>query len=193
MPVHELLHAIAMPCKSKKYIYFFSQGMLATTTDIISRRRYIFMSMLPNIVLGIIPIILYFVAVNANCKISPGILCFGVLGIGDYWNVLKALNVTSGKCQLFNSGVNTFYIGKKSDCEQLKIIIAFISLIITVAIGTSYFLTENVILVIACFAGWLYQAYEEASFVVFYMIENQLSIIMRYSIVIFIIAIRILL
>ena len=50
MPVHELLHAIAMPCKSKKYIYFFSQGMLATTTDIISRRRYIFMSMLPNIV-----------------------------------------------------------------------------------------------------------------------------------------------
>ena len=187
MPVHELLHAIAMPCKSKKYIYFFSQGMLATTTDIISRRRYIFMSMLPNIVLGIIPIILYFVAVNANCKISPGILCFGVLeicyGIGDYWNVLKALNVTSGKCQLFNSGVNTFYIGKKSDCEQLKIIIAFISLIITVAIGTSYLLTENVI--------FLYLLL--VSFVVFYMIENQLSIIMRYSIVIFIIAIRILL
>lgn len=48
--------------------------MLATTTDIISRRRYIFMSMLPNIVLGIIPIILYFVAVNANCKISPNFM-----------------------------------------------------------------------------------------------------------------------
>ena len=187
MPIHELLHAIAMPCKSKKYIYFFSQGMLATTTDIITRRRYIFMSILPNMVLGIIPVILYIAAVNANCKISPGILCFGVLeiccGIGDYWNVLKVLNVTPGKCQLFNSGVNTFYIGKKSDCEQLKIIIAFISLIITVVIGTSYLLTENVI--------FLYLLL--VPFAAFYMIENKLSVIMRYSIVIFIIAISIIL
>ena len=75
------------------------------------------------------------------------------------------------------------YIGKKSDCEQLKIIIAFISLIITVVIGTSYLLTENVI--------FLYLLL--VPFAAFYMIENKLSIIMRYSIVIFIIAISIML
>lgn len=55
--------------------------------------------------------------------------------------------------------------------------------IANVAIGTSYLLTENVIffyLLLVPFAA-------------FYMIENQLSIIMRYSIVIFIIAISIIL
>ena len=39
------------------------------------------------------------------------------------------------------------------------------------------YLTENVILVIACFAGWLYQAYEEALFVgVLYYVGNQICI-----------------
>ena len=86
---HELLHAICF--KGDVYLYTnWSQGMLFVVgPETMSKARFVFMSLLPNIVLGIIPYVVGMAIPNAF------LLTFGVMttsmGAGDYYNVFNAL------------------------------------------------------------------------------------------------------
>jgi hypothetical protein len=87
---HELLHAICY--KEDVYLYHnFENGMLFVIgTESTSKARFIFRSLLPSIVLGFIPYIVFLV--NPEYKIL-GIL--GALGIGtaagDFYNAGNSL------------------------------------------------------------------------------------------------------
>lgn len=174
VPVHEILHAVAMPSKAKKYMYFFEQGMCITTTDIISRKRFIIMNLLPNIILGIIPFTIYVICDFCGYNLSPVFLGISTLeicyGIGDYWNVYNAINITVSDCMLFNSGVNTYYIGNRSRNKKIKLYMSFVATAIT-------FLAEILFFIFGC---------EEINYIValtftmYYMINNKFSIFMRY-------------
>lgn len=87
---HEFLHAICM--KEDVYLYTnFKQGMLFVTgPEDMSKARFVFMSLCPNLVFGLIPFVL--------AMIWPGLVVLGTLGAfslgagaGDYYNVFHAL------------------------------------------------------------------------------------------------------
>lgn len=86
---HELLHAICF--KDDVYLYTnLKHGMLFVVgPETMSKGRFIFMSLLPNLVFGFIP---YFIALMMPSLAVIGV--FGALsismGAGDYYNVFNA-------------------------------------------------------------------------------------------------------
>lgn len=87
---HEFLHAICF--KSDVYLYTnFSQGMLFVVgPETMTKSRFVFMSLLPNIVFGIIPYIIGMIFPENTFLLSLGIFATG-MGAGDYLNVFNAL------------------------------------------------------------------------------------------------------
>lgn len=87
---HELLHA----CCFKKEVYLYhnlKNGLLFVTgPETMSKLRFIFMSMFPNIIFGFIPFILFLVNNNLTLLGSMSIFTIG-MGLGDYYNVFNAL------------------------------------------------------------------------------------------------------
>lgn len=86
---HELLHAICF--KKDVYLYTnWSQGMLFVIgPEDMSKGRFIFMSLLPNIVFGFVPYIIGMFFPQYLFLLSLGTLSIG-MGAGDYYNVFNA-------------------------------------------------------------------------------------------------------
>ncbi|MGN0761656.1 MAG: DUF3267 domain-containing protein [Christensenellales bacterium] len=86
---HELLHAICF--KGDVYLYTnWSQGLLFVVgPETMSKGRFVLMSLLPNLVFGIIP---YIVGMSIS---NVFLMAFGSMatsmGAGDYYNVFNAL------------------------------------------------------------------------------------------------------
>lgn len=87
---HEFLHAICF--KEEVFIYhYLSKGMLFVIgNECMSKGRFIFMSLFPNIVFGFIPFVIF-------C-LKPEWIFLGVFGaisigcgVGDYYNVFNAM------------------------------------------------------------------------------------------------------
>ena len=87
---HEILHALCF--KEDVYMYtVLSKGMLFVVgSESMSKSRFVFMSMFPNVIFGFIPFIIFL--------IDPSVTLLGTLGAfaiafgaGDYINVFNAL------------------------------------------------------------------------------------------------------
>ncbi len=87
---HELLHALCF--RETVYLYtYWSKGMLFVVgPEPMTRGRFVFMSLLPNLVLGLVPYVL--------ALIWPQLVVLGAMGgillgggAGDYYNVYHAL------------------------------------------------------------------------------------------------------
>ena len=87
---HEILHAVCF--KEDVYLYTnFRQGMLFVVgPETMSKGRFVFMSLLPNLVFGIIPYIIGMLFPQYGWLLGLGILATG-MGAGDYYNVFNAL------------------------------------------------------------------------------------------------------
>ena len=87
---HEILHAICF--KEDVYLYTnFRQGMLFVVgPETMSKGRFVFMSLLPNLVFGIIPYTLGMIFPQYGWLLGLGILATG-MGAGDYYNIFNAL------------------------------------------------------------------------------------------------------
>ena len=87
---HELLHAICF----KKDVYLYTnwkQGLLFVVgPETMSKGRFVFMSMLPNLVFGVLPYLLSMFFPAQIWLLGLGILATG-MGAGDYYNVFNAL------------------------------------------------------------------------------------------------------
>lgn len=87
---HELLHAICF--KEDVYMYEnLKQGMMFVVgPETMSRSRFVFMSLFPNIVFGFLPFVLFLIQPEWNVLGSMG--AFSIpMGFGDYMNVFNAL------------------------------------------------------------------------------------------------------
>ena len=105
---HEILHAICF--KEDVYMYTnLKQGMLFVVgTEDISKTRFCFMSLLPNVVFGFIPFIIY--------MINPSLVILGELGVfsiaagvGDYLNVYNALTQMPNGAKTYVSGMHSYW------------------------------------------------------------------------------------
>jgi len=87
---HELLHALCF--REDVYLYHnLKQGMLFVIgPEIMSKRRFIFLSLFPNIVFGLIPYLLALFFPRFLFCASLGVLSLS-MGAGDYYNVFHAL------------------------------------------------------------------------------------------------------
>lgn len=87
---HEFLHAICF--KGTVYLYtYWSKGMLFVTgPEDMSKARFVFLSLLPNLVFGFIPYILFLIHPQWGVLGTMGAFAIG-MGAGDYYNVFNAL------------------------------------------------------------------------------------------------------
>lgn len=87
---HELLHAICF--NEEVYFYhFFSKGlMFVVGPESMTRKRFVFMSLLPNVIFGFIPFLIYCFYPKWVFLGTFGAVCIG-MGVGDYYNVYNAL------------------------------------------------------------------------------------------------------
>lgn len=105
---HELLHAVCF----KKDVFFYhalDKGMLFVIgTEDMSKGRFVFMSLLPNIVLGIVPYLIYFFMPE-----HVGIGIFGLIttacGFGDYMNIYNCITQMPKGARTYISGMHSYW------------------------------------------------------------------------------------
>lgn len=125
IPFHELLHAVCFPKDAEVDIWFSLKHGIAFvhSTYPVSKKRFIFISLLPNLVFGIIPLFLWVVLPINDQDISSFLLSFAsiclIIGAGDYMNVFNALTQmpkgTLTKLYGFNS---YWYYPEKNQAED---------------------------------------------------------------------------
>lgn len=109
MPLHELLHAVCFRETVEFYTCMRLGLMFVVGTESMTRVRFVFMSLLPNLVFGALPYLLYFL-------FFPGCPLLGVFGAimiscgaGDYYNVFHALTQMPKGALCFMSGMHSFW------------------------------------------------------------------------------------
>lgn len=105
---HELLHAICF--KEDVYLYTnWSQGLVFVVgTETMSKARFLFISLLPNIVFGFIPYIIGLVFPNLLFFAALGTLAIG-MGAGDYYNVFNAITQMPKNARTYLYQFNSYW------------------------------------------------------------------------------------
>lgn len=115
---HEFLHAVVFPRGSEVELWFMPGfvGAFIVSTAPISKARFIFLSLLPNIVFGFIPLLIWtflpqdLAITNIVCSFAFISLLFGA---GDYLNVWNAtFQMPRGSMQQL-SGMNSYWFMPK--------------------------------------------------------------------------------
>lgn len=112
--VHEFLHAIAYPKEATVYMGILPKGLaaVALSTSPISKRRFIFISILPA-VLGLIPLI-FFLLIDSSQGILNGLL-FGMTAVGlttiypDLYNIYQICKNVPKNATILNDKTETYY------------------------------------------------------------------------------------
>lgn len=108
MILHELLHGVCF--KKKVYLYTnLKQLMLFVVgEDHLSKWMFIFMCMLPNIVFGFIPYILFLINSKWVFLGMLGAMCISY-GMGDYYNVWNTIRQVPKNGLVFAKGHNSYW------------------------------------------------------------------------------------
>lgn len=98
-PVHELLHAISFPSNSDVFIFFTMQGLGTSCTTPVTKKRFLVVTLLPSILLGVIPLVLFMLIPSAYERVSAILFAISFLQIGgsyvDIVNVFQLLQLPS--------------------------------------------------------------------------------------------------
>lgn len=108
MVPHEFLHGICF--KENVYMYTnLRQGMLFVTgPETMSKGRFIFLSMFPNLVFGFIPYIIAMIFPNLTILGTFG--AFNICaGAGDYYNVINTVTQVPKGGRVYMYGFNTYW------------------------------------------------------------------------------------
>jgi hypothetical protein len=105
---HEMLHAMCY--KEDVYMYNdLAHGlMFVIGTEDMSKSRFIFMCLCPNLFLGIIPYILFLCFPNLVGLGLFGILCTG-MGFGDYLNIYNAMKQMPKGSKAYLCGMHSYW------------------------------------------------------------------------------------
>lgn len=105
---HELLHAVCFREEVELYTNL-KQGMLFVTgSETMSKGRFVFMSLLPNLVFGLIPFLLFLLVPAWTVLGGLGALAIGA-GAGDYYNVFNALTQMPRGARVYAYGLHSYW------------------------------------------------------------------------------------
>lgn len=105
---HELLHGLCF--REDVYLYTnWKQGMLFVVgPEDMSKSRFVFMSLLPNLVFGVIPYLVGLLFPHLTFLVVMGVLCTG-MGAGDYYNVFNALTQMPRGARTYLYGFHSYW------------------------------------------------------------------------------------
>lgn len=105
---HELLHAVCF--KDEVYLYTdFKRGMaFVMGLEVMSKTRFVFLSLLPNLVFGVLPFLLWLIFPNAVFLGFFGAICLSQ-GAGDYMNVFNCLTQVPKGGKVYMSGYHSYW------------------------------------------------------------------------------------
>ena len=105
---HELLHALCFKSEVELWTNFKMGMLFVVGTEDMSKGRFVWMSLLPNLVFGWIPYLLFL--------LYPQWVFFGALGavaipmgIGDYYNVYNCLTQVPKDALVYLSGMHSYW------------------------------------------------------------------------------------
>ena len=103
---HEFLHAICF--KEDVDMYLADGGAFVCGTETMSKFRFIFMSLLPNVIFGFIPFIVFLIKPNMTILGTLGLVAIS-MGVGDYYNVFNALTQMPKGARCFMEKQNSYW------------------------------------------------------------------------------------
>lgn len=106
--IHELLHAICYKKEVFIFIDFFKGKAFTIGVEDMSKAKYIFTSLLPNVLLGIIPYVIFLVNDEAIFFGVYGALCL-IMGYQDFFNIYNVIKYTPHKSKIYLSGENAYW------------------------------------------------------------------------------------
>ena len=109
---HEFLHALCF--KKDVDMYITGGGAFVCGTENMSKARFIFMSMLPNVLFGFIPFIIFWIFPNLNILGTLGFMAIS-MGVGDYYNVFNALTQMPRGARCFMEKQNSYWYISEND------------------------------------------------------------------------------
>ena len=122
--VHELIHALMYPSDCEKQIWKFNGGYFVYCNAEISKNRFIVLSVMPMILLGIIPFICWSVLTNEKTpwSVCALLLSFAMVFIaaGDIYNVINVIKKVPKKATVVNYGLHTYYIRKEDVTKAVR-------------------------------------------------------------------------
>lgn len=108
MVPHEFLHACCFRGEVQMYSNLKEGMMFVIGTEDMRRARFVVMSMLPNIVFGFIPYLLYMIFPEWQDLGFFGAMCIS-MGAGDYLNVWNCLTQVPKGGRVYMSGIHQFW------------------------------------------------------------------------------------
>lgn len=112
---HELLHAVLSPKEAAVELWYSLKHGAAFVCCVapVSRARFILRSLLPNLVLGLLPLIMWMFVPPSLDWLHKNLYSFAVFnllcGIGDYLNTFNAFTQVPRNGIVQNSGINSYW------------------------------------------------------------------------------------
>lgn len=105
---HEILHAMCF--KDEVYLYTnLKNGILFVTgPEDMTKSRFVFMSLLPNIVFGFVPYIMFMINTQWRILGTFGATCIS-MGAGDFLNVFNAITQMPKGARTYLYGFNSYW------------------------------------------------------------------------------------
>ena len=114
--VHEFIHAICCPKAAEIFLYVTSAGICLIPTCPLRKYRYIIMAMMPTVILGIAPFLVWLFHPGLNVQTGSVLFGFSVgslsMCIGDMYNAILAAAKMTSESVLVTSGKDCFYFRK---------------------------------------------------------------------------------
>lgn len=111
--IHELIHAICCPRTSTVLVYAVPLGICVIPTSPLRKSRYIFMAIMPTIILGVCPFCIWLCFPSMGTLISSILFGFSIgnlsMCIGDIYNIILAVLKMTSKSYLITSGKSCYY------------------------------------------------------------------------------------
>lgn len=105
---HELLHAVCFKGEVELWTNLKMGMLFVVGTEDMSKTRFVFLSLLPNLVFGFLPYVLYLLNPQWLFLGAMGALCIP-MGIGDYYNVYNCLTQVPKGALVYLSGMHSYW------------------------------------------------------------------------------------
>ena len=120
---HEIIHALVFPQEAEVHIWYSLKDVMffVHSTYPLSKKQFIIMALLPSLIFGVIPLIIWMFIPESHV-LSNSVISFAtfslLLGAGDYLNVFNAARQMPKGAVTQLSGFNSYWYWEEESKKQ---------------------------------------------------------------------------